>query len=589
MGSLTLPAPLPVPGFWEAFGHSYFMTTVGTLYQSGRMDAIVRSGLDIEQASWRNRCVTGAQLMVQGRAQGGYNRMLQECTKSQRTAPYAANGGGCFMVWGINDPGIQGVATQQQTAYGHALRTCISRWRASSVKEETDASISYGAGFTANSGTQDYSSGTGTRRATSTTSATITITIPADYNGETLAVAFIGAAGVFGGTITFSGTASMVSGQATLVTSNIMSGSSGSHTIMVRRMKGPASDATKTIIMTMTQVDASGSVEFDGYWLEADNPPPVIVANIARLLTAGYASYTTWSASQASADTDVANFNTVIKNVVAEFDSMVQIADLDGALNKNLTLPAGISTYYASDSVHANEYGAAACADAFIAAVRRLTPPGGLSPSGYLQVDAPQGSGRRCPRLSSQFYLPDFGSWDATVYTPAASTWHIFALPVVITEGRERWIQFQAEVVSTPTTGSSIRWGIYDDVGWTGYPQDLVIEATSGGALAIGTTSGMKVSPTSGAGQLNQPLDPGLYWIAIKMDTIVSTVPTFRAIKGPNRLMPCAAWVAGTQGLDVAWRITAAGAGALPTTFTTGGVSVGTAAGSCPAVGFKIF
>lgn len=562
------PAP---PFFWEAFGHSYFMTTVGTLNQTGRMDAIVRQNLAVDHFCWRNRCVTGAQIASQGRSQGGYTRMMQECIKSQRTAPYAGNGGGCFLIYGINDIGLTGKTLQMQTAFGHALRACISRWRASSIKEDSDASIAYGAGFTSAGGTQDFTSGTTVHKCTVTTNSTITITLPADYTGQTIAVQFIGASGVFGGAGTFSGTASFASG--TLSTSNIHP---SSHCPVVRRFRGVPADAGKTLIFTATAVDTSGEIDFDCWWIEADNPPPVVVCNIPRCLAVGYASY-----AQTPADSDIANFNGVITSVVGEFDGMVQIANLDTALNKDLTNPPGITTLYASDGIHPNEFGAARCADAITSAVHSMTIPGALGPSAYMVVDAPQASAVRRPRLSQVYYLPEFASFDATAYT--AVTGHLFALPVIVSEGRERWIQFQLEITNAPTTGSSLRWGIYDDVGWTGYPQCLITEATSGGALSFGTAAAILTSSAT----LNQPLDPGLYWIGVKMDTIVATAPNIRAIKGPSLLLPATSWVAGTPPQDCAWRVTGLTAGALPTTFTTGGTPAGSAAGSVPCVGFK--
>lgn len=581
-----VPGPAQaLPGAWEAYGHSYFMTTVGTLYQSGRTDAVLRSLLSIEHTDWRNHCVTGAQVTNQGRAQGGYARMLQECVKSTRTKPYAASGGGAILCWGINDIGISGNSTQIQAAYKSAMRTCVSLWRAASIKQDSDATITYGAGFTQATGTQDFTFGSTIHRATATTGATVTITLPADYNGQTIAACFIGAAGAFGGTGSWSGTASFATG--TLSTSGIMP--STSHCPVIQRFKGTAADAGKTLVFTATSVDSGGEIDFNGWWIEADNPPPVIVCNIPRLLTAGYAGYNTWTSSQSGADADIANFNAQLTALQLEFDGQVQIANLDAAMDKDLANPPGIATLYATDGVHPNEYGAARCADAILSAVRQLTP-GPLGPAASLQVDAPRGGPVRLPRLSGQWYMPQFGAWDATAFAPTATgEWYTFAIPMVVTEARERWIQAQCEVVSSASTGSSIRWGIYDDVGWTGYPQDLVVEFTSAGAFALGSGAGMKQSPASGAGSVNQPLDPGLYWFAIKMDAVVATLPTFRAIRGPNPYMSDGGWVAGTQGTDLAWRVTGTSAGALPATFPTGAVSVGTAAGSCPAVGVKIY
>lgn len=585
MGSYTGPPARQVPGFWEAFGHSYFMTTVGTLYQTGRMDAIVRAALDIEHFSWRNHCVTGAQLVQQGRSQGGHARVLQEVPKSTRTAPYAANGGGAMFVWGINDIGFSGNSSTIRASFKNALRTCISRWRASTIREDSDATISWGSGWTSAGGTQDFSSGTTIRNATVTTNANGTITLPADYNGEWIALSFVGAGGAFGGDISFTGTASVVTALQALGTFTTDNGmTAGTHCPVTVRVKGIASDAGKTIIMTVSRVSASGAVGFDCYWLEADNPPPVIVCNIARLTTAGYAGYPTWTASQAGADADVANFNSDLNSVVAEFDSMVVVADIDTALNKGVA-PTGspATTLMASDGVHPNEYGAALCADAILAAMKRLVPSTNLGDTACLNPDSPQAAAVRRPRLSGNYYVPEYQAVDGTAYTAVQG--HMFAIPIAITEGRERWIQFQVEQTNAPaTSGSSIRWGIYDDVGWTGYPQCLIAEATSGGALALGTTSGMKNSSAT----LNQPLDPGLYWIGFKIDALGTTASQLRACNGPNPFMPAADWVAGTPSKAMAWRVTGLSAGVLPTTFTTGGTVVGTAAGSCPIVGFKV-
>lgn len=592
MGSLTYPQSKQVPGFWAAFGHSYLMTTVGTLYQTGRFDAIVRGALDIEHFSWQNHCVTGAQLTNQGRSQGGYARVLQEVTKSTRTSPYAANGGGCLMCWGINDIGISGNSAQMRTAWKYALRTVISRWRASSIKEDSDSSISWGSGWVSAGATQDFTSGTTMRNATTTTNATGTITLPADYKGETIALSFAGAAGVFGGKITFSGTSALATSLAAsyptgLSTSNIMA--TATHCPVTVRVAGTAADASKTIIMTVSSLDASGSVGFDAWWIEADNPPPVVICNIARLTTAGYAGYNTWSASQATADTDVANFNSDLASVVAEFDSMVQIADIDTPLNKGVppaSAPAGVTTLLASDGVHPNEFGAALCADAVMAAIQKLTPTAGLGNSAQLQVDAPQSGALRRGRQSQLIYLPELQTTgtSAAFGTSPMIAGNMWALPVVVTEGRERWIGLQCQMTTaTSTTAWQIRWGIYDDVGWTGYPQCLLTELTSGGTFSLGTTTGIKASPSSGAGSLNLPLDPGLYWIAFKLDVAGASSGVMRTAVGPSQFVPAGIWTGTAAPTDVAWLASGLAAGALPTTFPTGAAT----SGAAPLVGFK--
>jgi hypothetical protein len=335
-------------------------------------------------------------------------------------------------------------------------------------------------------------------------------------------------------------------------------------------------------------VDASGGVGFDAWWLEADNPGPVIVCNVARLTTAGYAGYPSWSGSQAGADADVNNFNADLLAVVAEFGSMVQIADLDTALAKGVPpagAPAGVTTTICPDGVHPNEYGAARCADAVIAAVRTLYPEGPLGDAAYLNTDAPLAAGMRLPRQSGQWCIPEIGAWDATAYTAVAG--HMFAIPVVVTEGRERWIGLQVEQINAPaTSGSSIRWAVYDDVLWSGYPCCLITELTGGGALALGTTTGMKQSPASGGGSLNQPLDPGLYWLVAKIDALGTTASQLRAINGPSPYLPAAAWVAGTPGKAMAWQLTGQSAGVLPGTFPAGAPDPARASGSRSTSGF---
>lgn len=561
---------LQVPDYWNVFGHSYFNFTVGTLYQTGRADSILRASLDIEHNNWRNYAATGAMLTQEGRQHGGYARVLQEVTKSTRTAPYAADGGAAVFCYGINDMGNKGVTTQLRTAFQQAYRTVISRWRASAVYEDSynngtsPGQISYGAGFTQTSSTQDFTSGTSIRRATSTTNATITITLPSDYTGQTVVVCFVGSAGAFGGTVTFSGTAGVT---GTLSTSDIMP--SGTHCPVVRRITNLTSaNAGQTIIMTATAIDASGAVEFDCWWLEADNPPPVIVCNIARLTTTGYASY-----PQTVTDSDVATWNTAISDVVAEFDSMVQIADLDSALNKDATR---IST----DGVHPNEYGAAFIADALLTATRRLTPKGTYGNAGQLNTSAPRFGQVLRPRIAGFWYTADSVGAGSN-YTAVAGD--MFAIPIQITGARERWIRLAVEAIAS-VTGTAVRWGIYDDIGYSGYPMCLVTEATSAGAFTITSGAGVKMNPSSGTGSINQPLDPGLYWIVLKYTTIGAS-HTFRTLKGPSLLVPNLSTVGQMNITPSGWKLTGQGTGAFPTTFPTGAAL----SDNCPYVGVQLF
>lgn len=566
-------ALLQVPDFWNVFGHSYMNYTIGTLDQTGRADAIFRASLDIEHANWRNYASTGAQLVQEGRSQGGYTRVLQEVTKSVRTSPYAGDGGAALFCYGINDMGNKGAGAQIMAAYQQTLRACISRWRASSVREDdynngaSPGQIAYGAGFTQTTGNLGFASNDSLRRATVTTNSTITITLPSDYGGQPVVVCFVGAAGAFGGVVTFSGTAGVT---GTLSTTNILP--SASHTPVVRRITGlTAANASQTIIMSATSFDAGGAVEFDCWWIEADNPPPVIVCNIARLTAAGYASY-----AQPVTDGDVATWNAAINAIVAEFDSMVQVADIDTALAKDATL-------IASDGVHPNEYGAARIADSLLVAIKRLTPTTRFGYSAQMNVASPRDGHLSVPRRSGLWYTAD-SAGPGTAYTVVAGD--MFALPMPVTESRERWINLCVEA-TTSVTGTAVRWGVYDDIGATGYPMCLITEATSAGAFTITTGAGVKVNPTiPTAGSINQPLEPGLYWLVVKFTT-VGVTHNFQTLKGPSLYVPnlstTGAMIAGPV-MASGWKHTGQGTTALPGTYPTGGVLTN----NCPYVGVKI-
>jgi hypothetical protein len=97
------------------------------------------------------------------------------------------------------------------------------------------------------------------------------------------------------------------------------------------------------------------------------------------------------------------------------------------------------------------------------------------------------------------------------------------------------------------------------------------------------TTAGIKSS------SLNQPMDPGLYWLALKMDTAGTTASQIRSIVGPSPYVPQSGWISTVPGADCAWRTTGLGAGVLPTAAPSGMTSVGSTAGAVPGVGVKIF
>lgn len=569
-----------VTSYWKAFGHSYIQYSFGTADQTGRIDGIFGSALDIERGvNWTNYAVNGSQLIVQGISQGGYARVFDRLQGSHTVGgPYAPDSGGTLLCYGINDIGFTGNTTQIRTAFQHAMRTVISRCRMSAYfRSDNTTRTIYGAGFTQQTAT-DYSTGNTTRRATSTTSATITMTLPPDYLGEPVAICFLGTTPTVGGTVTFSGTAGVT---GTLNTGNIMPSASFSHTAMIKRVTGLTSaNAGQTIIATVSALDGGGaSVEFDGWWLEAVNAPPVLVCGIAKLTATGYAVYGGWTGTEAQKDADVDNFNADLRSVVAEFDSMVQVADLDNALVKT----AG----YFFDGLHPNESGSVRCVDNMLSAYKNMSPTTNLGITANFNPPSPRSASMKLPRLSGFWYTAEPIGSEGTLTITGTQVGQLWALPIIVTSGRERYNQLGMEVTTVGTVTPQLRWGLYDDPGWAGYPQCLYSEATSGGAFSPGIAStGLKTSPTSGTGSIAWPLDPGLYWLAIKV-VVSGTSQIWRTI------------VAAVQGITpiphystagvitnnaTAYTLTGLGTAALPNVFPSGA----TIATSAPKVLMKL-
>lgn len=573
---------LPRPGGWRAFGHSYLENQLGTADQTGRPDGIFRDIMSILFNEWQNWAVTGSRVIQQGAAQGGYTRMLQGIPGAVRGAPYVSNGGATLLCWGINDLGKSGPGDTYLSAYIDAMRTCISRARMAAIKENTDASISYGAGFTLASNSEEWTSGTSYRTATATTNANFTITLPSDYDGSPVVLCFNGIAN--GGSGTFSGTAGVT---GTFNTSNIIPSGELSHCPRIKRITNlTAANAGQTIIFTVNSIDASGSVDFDCWWIEAANPPPVIVMDITRLNSTGYAGLAAISGnSVATNDAHVTRWNAAIYKLCAEFDTMVQVAYCDDAINKNATY------LWSVDGVHPNEFGSARLAEAIRDAVDRLKPPSTSTLGEVAHVNSPSPRGGQVVRLHrtgiNAWYTADVRGIGGTAYTAVAGD--MWALPFQVTNPRLRINMFALEITTaSATTAGTIRWGLYDDPGQNGYPFSLMHELTSAGAFSVGTTTGVKTSPASPtAGFIDKPVDAGVYWLVLKIITTGSAANAYRTVQGPNLLIPNLNTSGGPLSattMPVAYKLTGQGSTALPARFPTGAAL----SDNCPYIGFRV-
>jgi lysophospholipase L1-like esterase len=575
----------PKVDFWRAFGHSWLQYQTGPSGdQTGRVDALFRSAMDVEYNSWRNYANSGGRICGGGRSLGGWTKIVQRVQPpAGRLYPYAPDGGGTLICFGINDMAAYGGhLTNVRATMVHTHRAVISYLRASRRYETTDARFAYGAGWTSNASGLDLGMGTVDRLCSTTTAATITMTLPADYQGEIVALAFLNNMDTTGVTITWSGTA--LSGNpangTTFNTGQGLPAAMATFGYMVKRFTGLTSaNAGQTIIGTCTARDGgTGSGFFDGGWLESKTPAPVIVCNVARPTAAGYtalnAFFTTWTGqgTESSRDGDVQSYNAALLAMTQEFDAMVQVADVDSIVGKD--------ALSFSDGIHPNELGAGEIVDAMLGAITRLSAP--VSASSYsigFNPPSPRVAARRKPRVLNNWYTAEYQAASAT-YTPVAG--HFYAIPIEITESRDQYNQLAMETSTAGTVSGTIRWGIYEDVNWDGYPGELLagMDISSGAAFTITVATGVKVSAT-----FTTPFvpDPGLYWLAMKVDT-TGTGQVYRGLTGSNHLMPNVT----TTGLPVAggymgWRVTGAATGVLPGSFPTGAAVQGTV----PYVGIK--
>jgi hypothetical protein len=490
---LSPQVPYDIPDYWVVFGHSWMQYAFGTYYQTGRADALFFATMDTEPFNKRNWAVNGSRACIEGASTGGFARFFKGSKKPQRGGPYVADGGAAMFCYGINDLGLVGFTTQVKTAYQHAMRSMITRWRMAVIYENdflVGTRTSYGAGFGS-----------------------------------------IGAAGY---------------------TSN---------------------DNT---------LDAGGAVMLDFWGLEAQNPSPIIVCNTARLTAAGYTgNYASWTGTEASRDQDVVDLNANLTAVVAEFDSMVQIADVDSVINKQ-------AAFLFSDGLHPNEFGAAAVVDAIADARKRLRPTNAYKTRNF-NVPAPRASAVRKPRQSGKWYTAENTPPAAATTAAALVAGEVWAIPVIVTEATEFWNRLVVEQTNSPVTGSTIRWGIYDDVGWSGYPQEIVSEPTAAsGALSLGSVPATILSPTGGNGSFQTVMDPGLYWISL-MTVTIGSGSVLRSIQGPNGVMPNTTSTGALGAMTLAtmpnaWRVTGVATTAMPTSWPSGGVATANA----PYVGFQV-
>jgi len=597
------------PFYWTLFGHSYWQLAFGTRSQMGRADGYLRSMLDVQiGTNYQGHANAGVRLSVEG--DSGFGRIMQLVTGPQAagnlnyTAPYTISGmggtGGAFVLgYGINDLGYNGNTVQENQAYAHSLRFAISRCRISTLGASNKSgwlgcgSIAY-SGFAFSSAPSSRCTGPGNYFA-SATGSTVTITLPSDFAGETVALCFVsqpnGAAGSpTPNVVTLTGTALTGTSYSgfTLSTACIQPTSSLSYTPVVKRLVAlPASAAGQTIIITYTTADSSGSFcYFDSWWLEAKEPPPVIVCNTARLLNSpnGYSTYPT-----GIGDADVEVFNTYLPPVIAEFDGMVQVADLDGAMAKD-------PNSFCYDGLHPSERGAVRCASAVVAGLLNCTPNTTYTPTSAMITPGPASAPLVKPYLSGRAYTAEcYGGTAGTVYGSggnAMAVGDVFAIPFYICPG----VAVAANWVMETTAGTvapTVFFNVYDDRQYSGYPQYIHQNPANNTALALTTGAAVFTSTSTNGnnGFLGWSPDPGLYWLVVKFVTIGTSV-AMRTLKGPCPFMPnllasggggAAVTTLAASPVPSGWYLSGQGTGAMSNRFPSGALAVD----NVPMIGLK--
>jgi len=364
----------------------------------------------------------------------------------------------------------------------------------------------------------------------------------------------------------------------------------------------------------ITEIDAQGALTGNTATVASvtNATTLVLTANTAAAKTAiqytigrnflGYPSYGSTNlafyqataANHSAADAQVVQWNTQVVNaVVALFDSMVQVVDLDAAIGADANLPSNVYSWFACDALHPNDLGSQRCALAIWQAVSKLKAPStDVQNFGLLQipsVSAYLGSPYRRIINSGQLFFPDGAQLDVVANLYTAVVGDCFAYPFMITESGVYPSAVKMEQISAGNSVLVAAW--YDDLGAvngpSGYPVNMRWQlgnyTMNGSANSVNTV-----------GTFYRNWHPGLQWLVIIIQSLGTTTSTFRTMYGPCPQLPSWTGSAGSIVRPVAWYKSGVATGAPPEIFPTGAVLNGCGAGtfasasSAPVVGLQL-
>jgi hypothetical protein len=294
-GEMVLPV-----NFLDIYGHSFFDYPYNTgtgvsnylVNLNSELESIIGAILGLPRNQVRNHCRVSSSLTAQGRAGGGFAKILAECLRPKQTYPFTRNGGAGLLCYGINDIGNNVVADQalMRSSYDQCLMMAISRFRSSAIFfANGGANLTFGANWSNSAAANiEWTSGYA-KSATvvdSAGSSRCTFTIPIGYKGEPIVFCLIGYHTANVATVTWGGTVTGTTGIIGTTTS-LANTSIDTHGPVVVRWTIAANglssaNAGQTIWFAITSISSS-VVEIDSVWLESLKPNPVVVCNVPRL------------------------------------------------------------------------------------------------------------------------------------------------------------------------------------------------------------------------------------------------------------------------------------------------------------------
>ncbi len=326
--------PDPRPNTLEVTGHSLSFGG-GVSAFANRFSTRLADLLDAGEV---NRAVAGAFVCWpqsgSNPGDGGYAHVLQSLQRpADVTArlPETLTGLTCF---GVNDLAMLG--PDGLAPFTHALRAVISRHRAASVFEESDASVSYDGDWTFRAaGEHADCSGTGAM-ASDTAGASFTIAIPDEFTGGTVTLGFVADPG--GGALHAVEVDGREAGR--LDTRGITAHERRCGAVLRLEALPPGTHEIRCTI-----ADAAGVTAFD-YWQVEQSPHPLVLVPLAYV-AADWSPYAGWA--HPPADGDVAALNAAIRGVAAEFGPGVVCVETQDIVHGARLHPNG---FYPSDEGH---------------------------------------------------------------------------------------------------------------------------------------------------------------------------------------------------------------------------------------------